>query len=177
MLDDKTFEQLFNELYPALCRYSLQFVRRPGLAEEIVQEQFIALWEKRNEIIIHSSYSSYLYTSVKNRSIDYLRSKFAKLKFVAEDQSFTIQDQSTPQHSLEEDELTTQITLSINSLPEKCYTIFSMSRFGMLTNKAIANELNISEKTVENQITIAIKKIKFDLGKYILSFIITFYCW
>jgi RNA polymerase sigma-70 factor (ECF subfamily) len=171
-LDKDCFERLFKELYTPLCRYCLQFLRRTDLAEEIVQEQFIVLWEKRNEINITTSYKAYLYKSVKNRSLDYLKSKFAKLTFESEEESIHIPFDTNPFEQAHQKELEKMIEKAIESLPQKCYAIFSMSRFGELSNKEIANQLNISEKTVENQITIAIKKVKEFLDKSMISILV-----
>jgi len=166
-LDNATFEKLFNELYAGLCRYAIQYVRIPEIAEEIVQEQFLDLWEKREIIKIHTSTKSYIYKSVKNKSIDYLRSKFTKQKFVQEELSYTLTEKSNPLKDIERQELESAVTTAMERLPERCYTVFSLSRFGDLTNKQIAEELNISEKTVEAQITIAIKKIRFEIENYL----------
>jgi len=167
VLKATTFEKLFKELYPSLCRCAIRFVRIPEIAEEIVQVQFMELWEKRGSVKIHTSYKSYLYKSVKNKSIDYLRSKFAKLNFVQEEFSYTLIEQSNPIKDIEEKELESVITAAIKELPEKCYIVFSLSRFGDLTNKQIAQQLGISEKTVENQITIAIKRVRIVVENYL----------
>ena len=118
--------------------------------------------------LIHTSYKSFLYASVKNRAIDYLRSKFARQKFVVEELSYEISDFSDPSKSLETEELVQIVTNAMETLPDKCYTIFAMKRYGEFTNKQIANELNISEKTVENQVTVAFKKLRVVLSKSIL---------
>jgi RNA polymerase sigma-70 factor, ECF subfamily len=168
-LDTAAFESLFYELYPLLCRYSLQFVRNAEIAEEIVQEQFIHFWEKHDDIQIHTSYSAYLYRSVRNRSIDYLKSTYAKIQFVDEEMSYPVEDASNPLQIIIEKESEFLINRAIESLPEKCFLIFSLSRYGELSHKEISEKLSISEKTVENQITIAIKKIKSFMQKYTLT--------
>ena len=165
-LDGIVFENLFNELYVPLCRYCIQFIRIPEIAEEIVQEQFVYIWEKRFDIHIHTSLKSYLYASVRNKSIDYLKSKFARINFVNEQSSYELIETLNPLNIIEETELSSIMTIAIESLPEKCHIIFTMSRFGDLTNKQIAQELELSEKTIEAQITIAIKKIKSFVEKY-----------
>ena len=107
---------------------------------------------------------------VKNKSIDYLKSKFARINFNQEDVIYDIMDNSNPQKKIEEGELESFITKVISNLHEKCSIIFLMSRFGDLTNKQIAENLNISEKTVSAQITIAIMKIKAAMSKYKIVF-------
>lgn len=159
-INTHNFELIFRDLYPVLCRYCLQFVRKPEIAEEIVQEQFIYLWEKRKVIKITSSLKAYLYKSVKNKSLDYLKSKFANLDFNGENALLDFKENTDPVKEYEKKELENILEEALKILPEKCYTIFSMSRFGNLSNKEIAIQLKISVKTVENQITIALKKIK-----------------
>lgn len=167
-LDSNSFDKLFNELYPELCRFSIQFVCIPEIAEEIVQDQFVYIWERRHTIQIRDSYKSYLFKAVKNKSINYLKSRFAKTNFVKEELSYDLSEQTNPLKLIEDKEQTTLVTKALEYLPERCHVIFSMSRFGELSNKQIANELNISEKTVENQITIAIKKLKTLLGEFLV---------
>lgn len=167
-LDNVEIEKLFTKLYTELCRYSIRFVRIPEIAEEIVQEQFIYLWEKRDVLTFHTSIKSYLYASVKNKSIDYLRSHYAKIRYVEDEYCINIESPYNLVSAIEDHELTGIITNAIASLPDKCAIILSMKRFGEMSNKQIAEALNISEKTVENQITIAFKKLRPVLSKCLL---------
>ncbi len=160
IINEHNFELIFKDLYPVLCRYCMQFIRKPEIAEEIVQELFLYLWEKRKVIKITSSLRSYLYKSVKNKSLDYLKSKFVKLDFNGENKLLDFKENTDPVKEYEKNELENLVEEALKILPEKCYTIFSMSRYGNFSNKEIAKQLNISVKTVENQITIALKKIK-----------------
>jgi RNA polymerase sigma-70 factor, ECF subfamily len=167
-IDNIEFERLFTKLYTELCRYSIRFVRIPEIAEEIVQEQFIYLWEKRNDITFHTSIKSYLYTSVKHKSIDYLRSSYAKARYIQDVYCVEIESPLNPVSEVEDQELTEIITNAVSKLPERCAIIFSMKRFGEMSNRQIAVSLNISEKTVENQITIAFKKLRVVFSKCLL---------
>lgn len=166
VLDSRHFEMFFREQYSALCRYAIQFVRRQELAEEIVQEQFIYLWNNRENIEIHTSYQAYLYKSVRNKSIDYLRSRFANIEFEDTDSLSRHTTWEDPSGKLEADELKRLIKDAVHELPEKCYAVFTLSRFGGMKNQEIADSLAISVKTVENQITIALKKIKSFLERH-----------
>jgi RNA polymerase sigma-70 factor, ECF subfamily len=166
LLDRDSFEKLFRVNYASLCRYAVQFVRRPELAEEIVQDQFIYIWNNRTEIEIRTSIEAYLYKAVKNKSIDYLRSRYAKIKFEEAGNLGTDTRWENPVDKLEASELKRLLRDAVQNLPEKCHTVFTMSRFGGMKNQEIANTLDISVKTVENQITIALKKIKFFLEKH-----------
>ncbi len=160
------FENIYREFYIDLCRYCFLFVRCEKIAEDIVQEQFIYLWEKRNDISIRTSVKSYLFKAVRNKSINYLKSKYANICFEDPDVIFEIAEFSTSDRNYETQELERIIDMALKSLPERCYHIFSLSRYSPLSNKQIAEKLGISEKTVENQITIALKKIKSYLDKH-----------
>ena len=162
----ENFELLFKEQYTNLCRYSLSFVHDPEYAREIVQEVFISLWEKRHETNILTSVRSYLYRAVKNKSIDYLRSSKAKQKFEQETLLNKLPDTGNPAELTEYSELEKMIEKALKKLPAKCYTIFSMSRFDNLTNKQIAERLKLSVKTVEAQMTIALRKLKNSMEKF-----------
>lgn len=165
-LDEKQFEKLFFEYYTPLCQLSLRFVKVPEIAEEIVQDIYTYLWEKRNILEIHVSYKSYLFTSTRNKSIDYLRSKYSKTESVKEEEAFSKDTSLNPALITEGKELENILSQSLQSLPKGCYEIFALSRFGGLTNKQIATHLDISIKTVEYQMTKALKRIKSYVEKY-----------
>ncbi len=165
-IDSLIFENIYREFYIDLCRYCFLFIRSEKTAEDIVQEQFIYLWEKRDEISIHTSVKSYLFKAVRNKSINYLKSKYANIHFEDTTVIFDIAEFSTPSHKYETQELEKIIYKALKSLPDRCYHIFSLSRYSPLSNRQIAEKLSISEKTVENQITIALKIIKSYLDKH-----------
>jgi RNA polymerase sigma-70 factor (ECF subfamily) len=169
-IDEKKFEKLFNDYFSLLCKFSIRFVRNADIAEEIVKEQFILLWQNRNTLLIHTSLKAYLFATVKNKSIDYLRSRYAKIQSANECVTNEIQEPVDFVLTIEEKEISEVITKAIESLPEKCGIIFSMKRYGEYSNKQIAEALNISEKTVENQITIAFKKLRPILSRCFLVF-------
>jgi RNA polymerase sigma-70 factor, ECF subfamily len=174
LLDNNSFEKLFRANYTSLCRHSVQFVRRPEVAEEIVQDQFIYIWNNKNNIEIHTSIEAYLYKAVQNKSIDYLRSRFANIEFEDTDSLSCRTAWEDPSEKLEANELKQLIKKAVHDLPEKCYAVFTMSRFGGMKNQEIAESLEISVKTVENQITIALKKIKSFLERHWMLLILLF---
>jgi RNA polymerase sigma-70 factor, ECF subfamily len=166
LLDENNFRQLFNDHYSVLCKYSLRIVRRSEIAEEIVQDQFIYIWKNKDQLHFHNSFQSYLYRAVKNKSIDYLRSRFAMAEYVDDSDIAQQAAAEDPSSGMEMNELQEMVSKAVFLLPEKCHTIFTMSRFGEMKNQEIADSLDISIKTVENQITIAIKKLKAFLDKH-----------
>lgn len=138
------------------------------MAEEVVQEVFISLWERRKEIVITHSVKSYLVSSVRNRSINYLKLQLPKDRRKEDLDDFHIAlTASSDTSGLEYNELYDIIQEAINQLPEKCKAIFILSREEGLTYKEIADELSLSLKTVENQMGIALKKLRAALKPYL----------
>ncbi len=155
------FQQLFEAYYNELCNFGLKYTRQPAITEEIVQEVFIYFWEKREKINISSSLKSYLYTAVKNRSINYIKLQLPKdmAKTDVENASEYFSDDAA-EGNIENTELKAYIEKAIDTLPNKCRLVFTLSRNAGLTYQEIADELGISVKTVENQMTIALKKLR-----------------
>jgi RNA polymerase sigma-70 factor (ECF subfamily) len=140
----------------------MRLVSDPEAAEDIVQEQFVYIWENRHRLTPIYSIKAYLYKAVKNRSLNHLKKQFNKNKLVRLDEfTETPQTAAFPSASelLESSELETILEKALENLPIRCRTIFTMKKFAELSNKEIAGHLNISVKTVEAQITIAIRKM------------------
>lgn len=166
--DEKAFETLFRAYYPFLCMYATQLLKDPSAAEEIVQELFVRLWEKRKDINIETSVKNYLFRAVKNHCLNHVR--HSKIK----DEYFRI-IQSEQNIFSEEDfesqtELMQKIDESIASLPEKRREIFRLSRQEGLKYKEIAAKLNVSIKTVETQMGFAIKSLREMLKDFLPIF-------
>lgn len=158
--DEKAFSQLFDEYYSALCFYSNKLLFDMDLSRSLVQQFFVDFWINRDRLNVKYSLKSYLYHSIRNRTIDYLR----KLKKEEEAMKYMVLDSNEPFHDLiEEAEINDRINRGLNSLPERCREIFIMSRFEQMKNKEIATRLNISVKTVEMQISIALKRLRENL--------------
>jgi RNA polymerase sigma-70 factor, ECF subfamily len=172
--DEAKLKQLYNLHFTELVHYALRIVNDPFVAEEIVQDVFVSLWEKRKSIKIELSIRSYLYASVKNRCINHLKSKYKKISHVSLDIITPDESNTITYNDIENKQLIAILETAINQLPEKCRIVFSLSRNTGLTNLQIAHELNISEKTVENQITIALRKLTMFLEKHWYIFISVF---
>lgn len=171
MSDDvNAFQTLFNAFYANLVSYSHRFTQQQVISEEIVQDVFISIWERRRKIDIQSSLKSYLYRAVKNRTINYVKNQLPKDQ-VTTDLNENLSVIETIEELSDESELKEAIDQAISQLPDKCRTIFLLSRSEGLSHKEIAAELDISTKTVENQIGIAIKKLKISLKPYLNSIV------
>jgi RNA polymerase sigma-70 factor (ECF subfamily) len=162
--DNLAFDQLFKISYNPLIKTCLKIVPCYAVAEELVSEVLLKVWKNRNRIIIASSGNSYLFTSVRNIAIDYLRKEkkalWADLSEVRNHHS----ELYNPHQVSELAELQDQINHAVNKLPKKCRLVFQLSREEGLKYNEIAERLNISHKTVETQIGRALRSIKSSIG-------------
>ncbi len=155
--NDLAFEKLFRKYYELLCQFISQYAPDLDWAEEAVQDVFIKVWENRNSVVIHTSVKSYLYQSAKNRVLNSIRNEKKRLshhELALGNSKYSVAD------SDEEDQLYKKLFMGIHQLPPKCAEIFKLSRLEGLTHAEIANYLNLKEKTVENQIGIALKNLR-----------------
>lgn len=165
--DENAFEMIFREHYQALCCYANSFLQDRDEAEEVVQSSFLAIWEKRNTLFITSSLKSYLYRAVRNSCLNVI--KHEKIKQVHVDHEMKVlspADENTSDAVLS-NELEKQIYIAMQALPEQCLLVFKMSRFEELKYQEIADQLNISVKTVENQIGKALRIMREQLREYL----------
>ena len=156
----KTFELLFKKYYVFLCYEARSYITEKYIIEEVVGDVFRWLWENRETFQIQLSLKAYLFQAAKNKCLNELRKKKETVGLDGVEVS-TI---NTSVSTLETEELYRLIQEAVFSLPDKCRNIFLLSRRENLTNQEIARRLNISVKTVEGQITTALKKIKKFLG-------------
>jgi len=163
---EKEVHALFDRYYESLCKRSFAITGSMNDAEEVVQDVFISLWKSKTSINEIGSPFYYLQAAVRNKSISFLQSNYARQKKSKMQELETIELSCTQEDKLSHNEAKTVIKQALSTLPPKCKEIFLLSRDAELPNKAIAEELNISVKTVENQITIALKKIHLFLEKH-----------
>ncbi|MFW6370778.1 MAG: RNA polymerase sigma-70 factor [Bacteroidota bacterium] len=165
--DRKAFEAVFRAYYPFLCLYATQLLKDSSAAEEIVQELFVNLWEKKENIHVDTSLKNYLYRSVKNRCLNYVRHSKIKEEYFRIAQA----EQINPEEDFESQaELMQKIESSIASLPEKRREMFILSREEGLKYREIATRLNVSIKTVETQMGLAIKSLREMLRDFLPLF-------
>ena len=157
--DRNVLKLIFQKHYRDVCKAIYRYVKDQSTVEDIAQDVFIKIWDKRHSLNINTSFGAYLYRMGINEAITYLRKqnrrnqKEAKLTFV---------ETTTP--STEEAylnaELNQQITRAIETLPPRCQLIFKLSRFEELSYREIAEKLDISIKTVENQMGKALRILR-----------------
>jgi len=172
--DEKAFQYVFDTHYGLLCSIASEFLKDDFLAETIVGDVILYLWEKRETIEIQSSLRAYLVKAVRNKCLNY-----KELQYVVKETrlpeheelldakgNFLFSD-NQPLALLLEKELELEIEKSINDLSDECRKVFELSRFEQKKYEEIAQELNISVNTVKYHIKNALAKLRTDLSKYI----------
>lgn len=155
------FQQVFNDSYENLCQYAFTILKDMDEAEDIVQATFIKIWENRGDLDIKHTVRSYLFKAVYYKCINQLEHRTVKLKY--QDYGIRAQSSLVQQPEVFPDELEENIKKAINRLPPQCRIIFVMSRYEELRYSEIAQKLNISVNTVENQISKALKILRSEL--------------
>ena len=160
LLDISGFEALFQVNYKALCYSAYRIVQDKDIAEDIVQDVFYKLWEKKDSLVIHTSLKAYLFQSTIHQSINYNRKYQNTLSRELQFGMQTGIDVNSTEQALDFKEASSRVEAAIRALPEGCRTVFLLSRYEHLSYKEIADTLNISVKTVENQMTKALKHLR-----------------
>jgi len=156
-IEEKNFTETFDRYFVPLCQYAWVYCKDQEQAKEIVQEVFIKIWEMRDKLEIQGAISSYLYQTVKNRSINHLRNG-KRLSIIYNLPEEVMEDgESLPNLEAE------HLYHAIDQLPERCREIFKLKRLEGLSYKEISIRFSLSEKTIENQMGIALKKLKESL--------------
>jgi len=170
----KVFEYIFKKYFKLLVVYAKTYVEDIDLAQDITQDIFVKIYEKRESLSVYTSLKSYLYTSIRNKCFDYL-----KLEKIHRLHKETIKQTSSEidedEDKISEIELQEKIAIAIGKLPEQNQLIFRLSRLEGKTNQEIADTLGLSKRTVETHISNALKKLRILLLITIfLSFLMFF---
>ena len=166
------FNTLYKEYSGRLYRFALGYLKSEPEAEELVQEVFTKIWEKRTELKEELSFKSFLFTIAFNIIRKHFRTKAYMSDYFKTGIGDDLDMQTTQKITC--DSLHQYITELVNKLPERRKEIFIKSRFDGLSIKEIAEELNISHKTVENQLTDALKFIRTNLNRESIPIILFF---
>lgn len=172
--DENAFRCIFEKYYQPLCLFSSHIMGDEELAEETVQDIFVKIWEKRSNIIIDTSLKHYLFRSVRNHCYNQLQHQKIKqqhTKYVIEN----AQNDINVDNFYIEPDLKNKIEEAVGSLPAKRQEIFKLSREEGLKYKEIAEKMNISVKTVEAQMGLALKYLREKLKDYNEYFNILFF--
>ncbi len=163
----EAFETIFRAYYQPLCIFSLRYLKRTDLAEEIVQDIFVNIWDKRSTLNVETSLKSYLYRAVHNNSL-----KFLQHKKVIDKHAQRIVDRkesyySEPVNNIQLEEFSKLLETAFTSMPQKTKQIFELSRNEGLKYNEIAEKLEISVKTVEAHMGSALKILRENLKDYL----------
>ncbi|WP_195333212.1 RNA polymerase sigma-70 factor [Bacteroides salyersiae] len=168
------FEYIYIYYFPKMKRFAREYVLSDEDAENIVQDVFLELWEKKEILSLQLNVIAYLFTAIRNRCINFLRrsmiAKNAENK-LQEEYKLTLQMkyyslEAFNQEIFQEKDVEQILSKAIDTLPEKCREIFILSKIKGKKQKDIATELNISVNTVETQISIAYKKLRNELKEH-----------
>lgn len=164
---EDALRQIFNRHYPLLLTDIYRLIPDESTCEDLAQELFVDLWNKRESIDIHTSLRAYLRRAAVNKSLNYLKSQ-KRLQFEDSESLSNMADpgEQNAQRREEKEDLETRLHAAIDTLPEKCRVVFNLSRFEQLSHKEIAEKLGISVKTIENQITKALKVLREALVRH-----------
>jgi len=163
--DQKSFETLFRTYYALLCQFSRKYVKDKDDCEEIVQGFFLKLWDKREALDINESVKNYLFSSIRNRCLNYIKHEKIKLDYQS-DMMKNPDAQIDTTNFIMEVNLIERIDQCISDLPDRRREIFVLSREHGLKYREIADQLGISIKTVETQMGQALKELREKLKDY-----------
>ena len=171
-LDKSAFEELFRSYFTPLCSFAQKYVHDIDEAKDIVHNVFINLWNKREQVDTNTSLKSYLFQGVHNRCLNYIRDHKKLVQFDTPQSEAELGNYLESRDHLESSEAEYRINQALDDLPDKCREIFLMNRFDGLKYREIAEKLNISIKTVETQMSRALKSLRDRLSDMITILII-----
>ncbi|HSK11814.1 MAG TPA: RNA polymerase sigma-70 factor, partial [Phnomibacter sp.] len=166
--DEYAYAELFQRFAGVLQRFAEAIINDGGAAEELVSDVFIRVWERRETLDQISNFRMYLYVSVRNYAINHLRAQKQPAIVPLDEIQLNLEDpgQATPLDDTIERQLSERINEAVNQLPVRCRVIFKLAKEDGLRHKEIAELLQLSPKTVENQMTIALRKLGTSLRSY-----------
>lgn len=173
-LTEQRIEELFREHYSILTAYANKFLSDLDDSREIVQEVFVHLFDNREKIKIHTSAKAHLFTSVRNSCLNTIRQR--KTHSTHHENIKYLSSSLSPEADkiLEQTELEHELFKIIDELPEQCQRIFKLNRLEGFTNQEIADQLGISKRTVETQISKALKTLRVKIGPMLAKLIILY---
>jgi RNA polymerase sigma-70 factor (ECF subfamily) len=160
----QAFKELYDKYWLKLFSIAVQKLPSKEDAGDVVQDLFLQIWKKRNDLYITDSLDAYLFISIKNRILSFYKKKHAeeRKRFTVINKTPLVSD-ADPEAILKVKELQGIVHDEIQSMPDKMRNVFELSRIGSLSSQAISNHLSISDQTVRNQISTALKRIKHRL--------------
>jgi RNA polymerase sigma-70 factor (ECF subfamily) len=162
--DQPAFAEIYNRYAESLAGFAASKLYSLDDARDVIHDLFVKLWENRDEVYITSNLKSYLFSIVRHRIIDKIRKNITREEYASMVQSLTVASQDSADRQVEAKELQQTIEKSLNQLPPRVKEIYKLSRDEGLTNHEIAEKLNLSEQTVKNQLSAALKHLRGSLS-------------
>jgi RNA polymerase sigma-70 factor (ECF subfamily) len=172
--DKIAFDYIFNYYYSSLCAFSMQYVNDRDAVEDLVQDLFVSIWVEAPKLQIQSSLKAYLFASVKNRCFDFQKHKKVTEKYQIYFLFSSEGSDNSADHHFSESELRQTIQKSLEKLSPRCREIIELSRLEGLSNQVISEKLDISKRTVELQISNALKILRKELADFLPLWLIAF---
>jgi RNA polymerase sigma-70 factor (ECF subfamily) len=169
----EVFKEIYDRFWDKLLNAANKRIKNTEVCEEIVQDVFTKLWVNRTSVVFRAGLGNYLYTAVRYNVIDHYRKYAVRRNFVISEHVHAELDNSTEEYIFLND-LKKHIEVMIAKLPAKCRSVYRLSRIEFKTNKEIASELNISEKTVEGHLTKALHSLRVSISDLIPILLIFF---
>lgn len=169
IVEEANFEQLYRQHFTSLYRYAYSVVQDEAQAEGIVQNVFLKLWDKRDTLRIHTSWQAYLFRATYHEALNAAKRQQVRMRFAQQRQSPDTASQESDR------ELATHLEKALLELPEKCRTVFQLSRFEDLKYHEIAQRLGISIKTVEAHMGKALRVLRVQLADFLSLLILLTY--
>lgn len=166
--DETALRPIFERYYAPLLTDVYRLIPDEDTCQDLVQDVFVELWRKRAELEIRGPLRPYLRRAAVNRAINFIKTRRRYILDTPDELARTAADTSAQdiRHKEEQDSLETALHAAVDNLPEKCRLVFSLSRFEQLSHRQIAEQLGISVKTIENQITKALKLLRETLVRH-----------
>jgi RNA polymerase sigma-70 factor (ECF subfamily) len=158
--DAPAFKQFFDLLYPRFYRLAFHYMKSDDLSEEIVSDVFLKIWNNRKRLPDVNNLDVYFFKAIKNQAYTYLKREARRALQDAESIKSLELEYAEPENLLIAKDLAEAVEQAVSALPDKCQMIFRLVREDNLSYKDVADLLDLSIKTVENQMTIALKKLK-----------------
>jgi RNA polymerase sigma-70 factor (ECF subfamily) len=166
--DEGAFEELYNRYWKKLYNTIYSRTKSVEWSEGIVQDFFTSLWLKREQLRISTTFEAYAFTAVRYHLFHYIQKEVTRKKYSDSLKALPVYHPNPTEETVLLNDLNSRLSKAITRLPEKCRSVFELSRREHKSNREIAEELGISEKTVENHLTRALKYLRLNLKEIFL---------
>lgn len=167
-VSEQTIKKLFDELFHQLVLSAFRYVNDYDQAEEIVQDVFVKVWQNFDELKEIKNLKSYLFRAVQNSSLNFLKHLKVRQKFIEDSEVLNLSMEKSHEETLSEEEMKIRIHEAVNKLPDNWKEAFVLSKYNKLKYHEIAEDLNISQKTVEKYISKSLQFLRLELKDIIL---------